>query len=370
MNSSHNGGSARIRIRQAQTFGLEDGTAAPILAGIPFHSSWVNKILPLLLLVATAITLWGATQHRSYLNDDTYITLTYARSLAAGEGWRYNGGTEALGTTTPLFALVVAALSWLFPSIPLEWFAVGFSTLCWLGTGWFFFLGHRDFGLNLRAGAILALVVLLQGGWLFGSLGMEAAFLLFGLTLAVWVAGRGYSLLAGLVGALLFLVRPEGLAMVPLVGAWILWHRRDALPRFATGALLPLCLWVSYAWMHFSSILPNSALAKVGQGAFWPGKPFVERLFGEWLPAHAANYGFSPTLSLIWPLSLLGLLYVGRQRKALLLFVGWGAVFLAGYYLLGAPGYWWYMMPVLFLLQLFSGLGIIALVEQPQRGVK
>ena len=325
----------------------------------------------ILLLAASLFPIWVASGNLYYHNDDTYITLTYAKSLAEGQGWRYNSELETLGTTTPLFALVVAGLAYFLPMQPIVESAVGLSAFCWLATGWLFFLGHRRFGLTRRGGAFIGLSVLLQAGWWQPTFGMEATFLLFGLMFNIWLIARGHAFLSGLVSGLLFLIRPEGLAMVPLTGAWLLWHQRstwrETFMRFAFGVFVSLGLWVWYAQSTFGSILPNSAMAKLGQGKSWPGKLFIERLTQEWLPIFARRYGFSSFCSLVWPLLLIGLIDNVQRMRSLLLLGLWTVVFLAGYTYLNAPGYWWYMMPVFFTLYIFALLGILFFLEQPRR---
>jgi hypothetical protein len=334
-----------------------------------------RAIVPLVALLVTAslFALWGAWLNATDRTDDTYITLTYVKSLAAGEGWRYNGGAETLGTTTPLYALAVAVLARALPFVSIETLAVGLSTLAWLGTGWLIFLGRRTFGLGTHAAAYVALTVLLPWGWLLSTLGMESTCLIFGLVFAVWLAARGHAFAAGAVSAAMFLVRPEGLAIVPLAGAWLVWQRRDAwravVPRFALSAALVLLPWTAYAWAHFGSVLPNSALAKVGQGEAWPGEQarFGDRLLATWLPSYAAKYepvGLTApllpagVLSLLWPAVALGLVYAARRAQALLVLAAWCGVFVAGYTSLPAPGYTWYVLPVLCALQVFGALGL------------
>jgi MFS family permease len=335
------------------------------------RSALWTALLVGLLLAASFFPLWLAPRHATMRNDDTYITLTYARSLAEGNGWRFNGGPVTLGTTTPLFAITIAGLARLIPFVPMEYLAVGFSTLCWLATGWLFFLGRRAFGLGAGAATLVALAALLQGGWWPGSLGMEATFLLFGVTLATWLVARRSPLAAGLVSGLLFLIRPEGLGMVPLAAAWLVWQQpkawREMLPRFLLGAALPLGLWAVYAWSTFGSVLPNSVSAKMGQGTGWPGQPFAVRLVREWLPPIVARYGLSPVLSIIWPLAALGLVYAARRARPIFLLVAWTALYVLAYAVLHAPGYWWYIFPALFTLQLLAGLGLVPLLEQRQR---
>lgn len=330
-------------------------------------SLWVRSgwLLPACVLLASLFALWTASAHNGYRNDDSYITLTYVKSLAAGQGWRYNGGIETLGSSTPLFALLVAGLARLLPFWEIATLAIGLSTAAWVGMAWLFFLAHQDFGLSRGSGALLGVSLLLHGGWLLPSLGMEGSLLLFGLTGVSWLTARGHGLASGLGAALLFLVRPEGAAMLPLAAVWHLWQGRG-LRRFTLGAALPLLLWVGYAWPRFGTFLPTSVLAKAGQGHFWPGLPFGQRLVAQWLPAHGANYGLSSTLSLLWPLAGLGLLSLRQQARPLWLLMGWGILFLAAYTLLSAPGYWWYMLPLLFLLQLLVTLGLARLLTAPQ----
>ena len=43
--------------------------------------------------------------------DDTFITFRYAKNIGEGFGFVYNAGEQVLGTTTPLWALVLASLS-------------------------------------------------------------------------------------------------------------------------------------------------------------------------------------------------------------------------------------------------------------------
>lgn len=323
------------------------------------------------LLLASILPLVAAVQSIGRLNDDSYITLTYVKSLLAGEGWRYNGGTEALGTTTPLFALIVAFLSRLLPFLSIEQVAVGWSLLCWWFVGWLFAIGSKTWGLRRHEGQLVGLILLLQGGYWFATLGMEATFLLAGVVGTAWLAARGNSFTCGIVAGLLFLIRPEGLAMVPLVGAWLLWQNRPqwrtVLLRYTVGVAIPLGLWSLYAWFTFGAILPNSAAAKLEQGDQWGGITFTQRLFTEWLPGHFKAYGVTPLISALIPLGLTGVaVAIGRTRPLLLIFV-WIGLFLVAYTMLEAPPYWWYMLPVLFGIQLGVGLGWGALLRLPQQ---
>src|ERR1700727_2499626 len=58
---------------------------------------FVGVLLRLYLLFTTHAT-----------EEDYYITLRYVENIAAGHGFVYNAGQHVLGTTTPLYTLVLA----------------------------------------------------------------------------------------------------------------------------------------------------------------------------------------------------------------------------------------------------------------------
>ncbi len=66
----------------------------------------VALMLALICLALTARLLPGQR-----IVDDAYITFRYARNLVRGTGFVYNPGERVLGTTTPLYTLVLAALA-------------------------------------------------------------------------------------------------------------------------------------------------------------------------------------------------------------------------------------------------------------------
>ena len=69
---------------------------------------WICVVM---LVLASFFPLWAAHHCWQFLNDDSYITLTYAKSIAVGRGFVFNSPPPTLGTTTPLYAVAIAALS-------------------------------------------------------------------------------------------------------------------------------------------------------------------------------------------------------------------------------------------------------------------
>jgi hypothetical protein len=89
--------------------------------------SWVLVVLAITPLVIGLV--WG-----TYFCDGAYVTLSYARSLAAGRGLTYNAaaGGQAPLLRSPLYALALASSARL--GVPLLQAALILSTLGWVAT--------------------------------------------------------------------------------------------------------------------------------------------------------------------------------------------------------------------------------------------
>src|SRR5512135_873184 len=77
----------------------------------------------------------GATYRYPLVLDDPFITYRYALNLIGGNGFVYNAGERVLSTTTPLYALFLAAVGLIFRDLP----ALGFwvSVVCLGLSAWF-----------------------------------------------------------------------------------------------------------------------------------------------------------------------------------------------------------------------------------------
>jgi len=328
-----------------------------------------------LLIVASFLPLWAAYRHHAFLNDDTYITLTYVKNIASGRGFVFNHPPPTQGTTTPLLTMIIAGLSSVFPFWEIPTLAVFFTAFCWIGTAWCFFLCKKDWEITGWQASIIGLVIL-TSGWI-AFLGMEAylfAFLLV-LSLSLFYGERYF--LAGLVTGLLFLTRGEGvlifliLAAFDLVSKWIGEKGFDpqaikTLFRLGSGFALPVSLWFVYAYVAFGNLLPNTLLAKRAQGQSpVMSRPFLERLIREWLPMWGSGFriGGVPILNVWWFLVIVGTVTVITQKRKWLVLLVWMAAYISGYTLLGVSAYWWYQLPIVFVLRIIFALGIVKCIE-------
>ncbi len=214
--------------------------------------------------------------------DDAYITFRQAERLWEGKGWGYNDiedppvykGGKAIATTTPLWTLVLAPLSGQLPGagrmlgVCLDSFVPGVILLIALGTG-----------LSLVPGLLAALLyVVCPDVALCAPSGMEIPLfhLLFTLTVLFQQLGKRWFQVA--TGALLCLVRPEGLLAVLLCA--IADYGVKGTKRRLGITLIPFALWTLFTTAFYNGgILPSSLKGKFdtySNGITWDAGRFAE----------------------------------------------------------------------------------------------
>src|SRR5205814_2479863 len=230
---------------------------APVNPARKAGQAWL-PVLAALAVMATRLAYACAT---GFLYEDALITLRYARNLAEGQGLVFNAGERVLGTTAPLFALLLAPAgaagdaALLGAAVAVGIFATG-------ATVWLCFQLGRAAGLSdaVPLGASLLLAVSYEL-LIAGVAGMETmlivALMLAGLVLVERRPGA-----AGVVLGLLVVGRIDGLLWVALVLGHA-WRRDGRLPAPALiGFAATLAPWLVFATAYYGSPLPHSLAAK------------------------------------------------------------------------------------------------------------
>ncbi len=195
--------------------------------------------------------------------DDAYITFRYARNVAQGIGFVYNPGQRVLGTTTPLYTLLMAALSLAtgsgdFPALALVVNALAGA----FSVGMLYALGKRFTGHLAPAAAVALLWALAPFSVSFAIGGLETD-LTIGLLIAAayaYLVERARAL--AILSALALLARPDtAILLGPLWLGLVLAQRR--IPwREGLITLAILAPWVIFGTLYFGSPLTNSIAAK------------------------------------------------------------------------------------------------------------
>ncbi len=336
-----------------------------------------------LLAVASLWPFYVAYQCRNYLNDDAYISLTYAKCIAEGRGFVFNGGPASLGTTTPLFTLLVAGIGRVVPDCNIGYLAVVLSAVCWVACAWTVYGFRVPLRLSQRQAVLIGLVFLLSGWW---SLGAETYLFQLLLFLSAGLFLRGSWLVTGFCVGLLFLTRGEGCLVLAVLGVTLLarliltasWPhslhsfrlgtqygaRMDIVKAglyLALGFLIPVSLWALYAYATFGHILPNTLGVKIAQGDAGMIPTFASKVvfWARWW----WHRPISPALTYAyWSLAVLGLARISLTLHPWIIFPVWAMVYALGYTVLGVGAYYWYQYPLYAVWITFVALGLDAVV--------
>lgn len=226
-----------------------------------------------LLAMALALTLMMGLRFVDYAYDDAYITYRYARNLSLGHGLVYNLGQDFLGTTTPLYSVLLALVS---PLISIPTASGLISLLSLLGALVFCEILGRQAGIRFAGStAAIFLAAEPQIYHIFGGETLFVYFLLLPAGLALHQAGRSRT--AALLFGLAILGRMDAILFVGLVYLReVIQYRRLPLAEGAWIACL-LVPWFVYSFLVFGQFFPATLETKMAMGEsgawklFFPG---------------------------------------------------------------------------------------------------
>ena len=310
--------------------------------------------------------------------DDPFITYRYAENLVTGHGFVYNEGERILSTTTPLYALILAAGCLVTSDLPALSNWIGILSL-WAGA-WLIYRICKHFGQSaagIIAGLIYAAFPLL---WL--SLGFEVPLFLLLVLCGCYLCFTGRMTLATLPLAAATLTRADGLIPTGVLFLYAVFlNRRKAnghelkakgLPSSATRfalvyllALAPVLVWLT---VYFGSPVPVTLAAKNAQTAlgvtgFYAGTTFVQ---GAMILAKAW-FSQTPLYVLLALAALAGFMAAVWKARWALVFVAWAVLYGLGYHLLHVAPYHWYYAPFVPAAAILAGLGVAWAGERVRR---
>lgn len=213
-----------------------------------------------------------------YIDDDAFITFRYARQLADGNGFVYNLGERVYGTTTPLFAILLAG--WLRISgndLPIVAeiidlaAALGALILLWLAL-------RRTGASPAQQVAALVIVGMSPRLWYMNTQGMETPLVLLLMVSSWYAITVERYLLAGFVAGLLLWARIDSALWLLALFPTLRGSRASAVPRFALAAGITYLPWVVFATLYFGSPIPHTVAAKWVAYIASSGTPFLSHI--------------------------------------------------------------------------------------------
>lgn len=333
----------------------------------------VTRLLATALIVILAAGVAVVNWRETY--DDAYITYRYAYNFAAGQGLVYNPGEWFMGTTAPLYGLILGSLGALINPEAIPAISGIISCLALMLTG----LALYEYGRLHRQSFC---------GWLGGVFYVANPLLamtfggeiLFQVMLIAWAFvfyGKKRTLAAAILLAVSILIRPDGVIAAGVIGVHYLVTRRRLPTREIAAMALVIAPFMALAWISYGSPLPGTLQAKIAQGAsgFWQlfGRGTFEWLRGFTIQGSSPIYTNLPAI----PNATRFVLFIAIGIPATLAFFRfqilpliWIALYALAYYLLNVPFYHWYIVPIILALMMAAAAGVAGGVEIVRRAYR
>jgi hypothetical protein len=307
----------------------------------------------ILLGIAVLASALFALYRTPYAIDDAWITYRYAENLADGLGMVYNPGEHVLGTSTPLYTLILAIVHLFGAPVPAASQAIGFVAMLGAVVGIFLLTkqAHSEPAALFAAGLLVSMGSFHQ----VAAQGMETSLYVCLIVFSFYFLAIDSLYLFALLAALCALTRLDGLA-VGIAGFATYWLIRRRVPGKAAALYIALLIpWALFSFFYFGSISPNSFVAKQVHNDYRLSLWMV-----DWLSKQ-------PSL----PLAIVGAgasIANPHTRKVGLALVIWLVGYVVAYSLARISYYAWYVTPPLVALAVLAGVGALAILESVLHG--
>ncbi|MAT42509.1 MAG: hypothetical protein CL609_09225 [Anaerolineaceae bacterium] len=287
---------------------------------------------------------------RSWSYDDPYITYRYAENLAAGRGLVFNIGERVLSTTTPFFALLLAALHNPYVSTHALANGLGAFSLAYGGFLLWLILRHQE--ANYAAWLSLLLFPIFPS--VIKTISSETPLYIFTGLLTIYLYQiRKFNWSAFFAG-LIVLIRPDGLILPGLLIIINLIQHRKIPFKYGLIVLFVNLPWLIFAWLYFGLPIPITLNVKQSQGVMQ-----ISQLFAPGFLDLIKQFLSQPIYWIHCLLFTVGLVFLIVEKKIqnqIVLF--WVVLYFLAYTIMGVTRYFWYYAPLFPAIIILIGLGL------------
>ncbi|KKT70623.1 MAG: hypothetical protein UX09_C0023G0011 [Candidatus Uhrbacteria bacterium GW2011_GWE2_45_35] len=254
------------------------------------NSAWFRRLASLAIVFSAIVVFCFNVKHYYVINfteDDSFVSMVYARRLLAGQGLTWTDGVRVEGYSNFLWLVCQAGLAWLGMDLfqtsrVLGIFGMG---LMFLGTILAFWPSREKSIVTLTF--VLLALALCQPMAIWAVGGLEESFVVGFLSLGLFVVFRELNqedvrkhrwLVAGLPLGLACLTRPDSPLLVAAISLGIVMVSgvsKNVITKIGWFILVPVICTVgltAFRLWYFGEWLPNTALVKVPLGFGWQVK--------------------------------------------------------------------------------------------------
>jgi hypothetical protein len=344
---------------------------SPVQKNSPPTTSRLIIDLPLILLLF-ALAVFARALPTPRTIDDAFITFRYSRNIVEGRGFVYNPDVRVMGTTTPLYTLIMAGISTVTRGQDFPWYALTVNALADGVNAVLLYLiarrvtGRREVGILL--GALWAIA---PQSVTFAIGGMETSTVILWMLSATYAYLQGRTTWMGIFAALGILTRIDSGIWVALLFSWQFLEslrNRNGLPiRTWAAAAMILIPWLAFSTAYFGSPLPRSISAKSTAYIVPPASALV-RFIQIYATPFFEQMTFGGTGAQVgsvvyFALSLLGMVYTARRVPRLLPLLVYPWMYALIFSIANPLMFRWYVAPPLPGLMLGIVIGAWAVIE-------
>lgn len=283
-------------------------------------------------------------------DDDAFITFRYAQNILNGNGFVYNIGERVLGTTTPLFTILLSITGLSGFEIPDLSIALCSIFLVLSGIILYFLTSNDS---NRLIGLASGLFILLNP-WILQSFGNEMILHVFlHLGIIQFFLNKKFSL-AWFFAALAVLNRGDGVIICGILFIFSIIKSKKIPWKGLTVLTLTLTPWILFSIIYFGSPLPSTLEAKIAQGNSGLFADFITYL-KNYITIPQQNY---PILYVFYFFSIIGLIALVKSHSGWKMLFIWTFSYITGYKLLGVSFALRYFIPLTAAIFIFAAKGI------------
>jgi hypothetical protein len=335
-----------------------------------------SLLISLVILATLAVFLRVIPQPRTI--DDAFITFRYSRNIVEGNGFVYNLGVRTLGTTTPLYTLLMAGIGWTSGSDQYPWFALVINALADTCSTVLLVLLAYSVTRRLTVGLILGVLWAVSPmSVTFAVGGMETSLvILWSIAAAYCYVIRRDGWLA-VFAALGILTRIDALIWVGLLmlhqlitrwressGAAMVWQRFPWRTWIITGLLL--LPWHLFSLVYFDTLLSRSMSAKqvaYHVDSFQAATRLLQHIATPFFDHEALGVPGMVIGIVLYPgLAGIGTFYASKRQPRLLPFLLYPWLYTLIFSVMNPLIFRWYLAPLLpaYFLAILLGLWALA----------
>lgn len=282
--------------------------------------------------------------------DDAFITFRYAQNLASGNGLVYNPGEYILGTTSPLFAIIISFIYKIGLPIPESVVILNiiFDSLT-------VFIISKVFIHNKKIIELGIFLFVFSGSVLISRItsgGMEVNLFLLLSILTIFLYLQEKKIYAFIICSLTYFVRPESISLIVilLLNEFFSKNNKNAIV-LAIISFVTLLIPLFIIYNIYGNILPQSVLAK-------------SELTGGSIYELINMFFLRDPISIITlPFALIGFTRINKTEPFLKIFGYWILLLIISYLVIRPHPWPWYSYVIRSGFALFSGLGFVYILS-------